>query len=660
MAVVTAANVVLAFGDRHVLDGANLTLAPGEHVGMVGRNGCGKSTLMKLIAGLGGLKPQAGQIQVARGATVGYLHQDPDLDADRTLRQEAGRAFDHLNALHAKLDGLTHDMAEASGDALERLLKQYEQVEHEVEAAGGYAVDHKIEATLHGVGLGDETFDVPVSGLSGGQRGRLALAKLLLSEPDVLLLDEPTNHLDIAGRQWLEEYLTGYGGAVIVISHDRWLLNRAVTKIYEIEEGRVYEYPGNYDQYRELRAERRAALLRQYEKQQEKVKREQAYIDRYRAGQRSRQAKGREKRLDRFRRDDMMDRPIEQGDVAIRMRPVPRCSEQVITAEHVRKAYDGVTLFNDVTITIKRGDRIGVIGPNGAGKSTLVRCLIGEQAADGGTSRIGSGVELGHYRQTHEHMNLDATVVEYLQRFVPNETEQEARDLAGAFLFSGLDQDKPLGVLSGGERSRAALAGLVVAGHNVLVLDEPTNHLDIPSAERLEDALRHFTRDTKGYGQNALQGGGTLILITHDRMLLDDLVDQLIVLDGLGGAKHFLGTYSDYIESLRAAVRQDTTPKPQPKPRNKSSKKKGKTTKTESTPGARAKRKQTALSLVKQEDLEARIEKIEGQIEQVDAQLADPDTYRDPEKAKKLQLKREELAADLEPLEEEWMARAEP
>jgi len=314
-------------------------------------------------------------------------------------------------------------------------------------------------------------------------------------------------------------------------------------------------------------------------------------------------------------------------------------------------------LFDDLSVTIRRADRIGIIGPNGAGKSTLVRCLIEEQEADAGRTRIGSNVSTGHYRQTHEHLDMSRTIVEYLQRFVPNETEQEARDLAGAFLFSGLDQDKPLGSLSGGERSRAVLAGLVVSGHNLLVLDEPTNHLDISSAERLEGALRAYTKPPSGYGQNAMQGGGTLILITHDRMLLDDLVDQLIVLDGQGHARHFLGTYSDYVMSLKQAIQQAAAPPPPP-PREKKQAA-NKTTKSKPTNDRKNTGRKASLALIKQGDLEKKIEKLETQIAEIDTALADPDTYRDAEKVRSLQQRREKHAAELEPLEEEWLSRAQ-
>jgi len=550
MALISVANVELAFGDHRVLDGVNMTIDAGDHVGMVGRNGSGKSTLLKLVAGLDNLKADVGQVQILRGSTIGYLTQDPVLDLDLTMREEAGKAFAALRELHVQLDAVTHEMAEADGDQLERLMKRYEQIEHKLHAAGGYAVDHQVDATLHGLGLGDETFDVKVRDLSGGQKGRLSLAKLLLSSPDAMLLDEPTNHLDIAGREWLEQYLQTFAGAVVLVSHDRWLLDRVASRIFEVEQGRVFEYPGNYSIYRELRAERKLTEQRVFDKQQDKIRQEKAFIGRYKAGQRAKQARGREKRLERFIEQEVTDRPMEEDTINLTFPAPQRSGDMVLTADGISVTYEGKKLFADMGIVIKRGTRLGVIGPNGAGKSTLMRCLLGEQEPHTGRTRLGSQLSIGHYRQTHEGLDPSRSVVEYLQRLVPSNTEQEARDLAGAFMFSGLDQDKPLGVLSGGERSRAVLAGLMVQGHNLLVLDEPTNHLDVQSAERLESALRQFTGAQAKRGVNRERG--TLLLVTHDRMLLDDLVDELLVLDGHGHVQHFYGNYSEYIAQQSA------------------------------------------------------------------------------------------------------------
>ena len=649
MAVLSIANLGFAYGEHQILDGVNLTLNSGEHIGLVGRNGCGKSTLMKLIVGTSSIRPHTGHVQLARGTSVGYLTQDFDFDLSLTLREEAGRAFAELTALHERLNGLTHAMADAQGDTLERLLKEYEKVEHHMQAAGGYAVEHQVDATLHGLGLTDEIFHVNVNDLSGGQKGRLALAKLLLSQPHVLLLDEPTNHLDIAGRQWLEQFLIGYRGAVILISHDRWLLDRSVTRICELEAGELVEYPGHYQKYRELRAERYKAQQRAFEKQQTRVRQEQAFIDRYRAGQRAKQAQGREKRLERFKQNELLERPMELDGMNLRFTVALRAGDLVLTADAISKGYDGKQLFGPFSVTIKRGHRLGIIGPNGAGKSTMAHCLLNEDLCDAGRARLGAQVNVGHYRQTHEHLDLSQTVIDYLHRQMPDTREQSARDLAGAFLFNGLEQDKPLSTLSGGERSRAVLAGLVAGGHNLLVLDEPTNHLDIPSAERLEEALRRYASPLTGWGANSA-GGGTLIVITHDRMLLDNLVDQLLILDGRGHVRHFYGTYSELLESEQGAVPvvSDSSPR-EAKTGHKPAK---------VGPGKGKKRKGRFTSM-KNDQLEAKIIELEQKIANIDQNLADPDIYRDADRVRKLLADRNEFGQTLSPMEEEWILRAE-
>jgi len=680
MALLSVANLVFSFGDRHLLDGVNLTVSAGEHVGLVGRNGCGKSTLLKLIAGLETNKPDSGQVQLARGSSAGYLKQDHHFDPDKTLREEAGAAFAALAELHRKLDKVAHDMGEADGEALEKLLKQYERLEQDMHAAGGYAVDHRIDETLHGLGLDDAVFGVKCGDLSGGQKGRLALAKLLLSEPDILLLDEPTNHLDIAGREWLEGFLSAYSGGVVLISHDRWLLDRVVSKIYELEAGQMVEYPGNYEKFRQLRAERIEDQRRAFEKQQTKIKSEQSFIDRYRAGQRSKQAQGREKRLERYIRDESLAPPVELDTMKLSLEPKVRSGDQVVVAEDLAVVYDTKALFEHFGLSIKRGERIGVIGPNGAGKSTLIRCLLGEQDPTAGKSKLGAQVDVGWYRQTHEHLDMGQSIVEYLRKFVPSATEQEARDLAGAFLFTGNESEKPLKSLSGGERSRAVLAGLMTCGHNMLVLDEPTNHLDIPSAERLEEALRRYNAAQKKFTTTGSGGGGegTLILITHDRMLLEHLVDQLIIFDGKGGVQHFLGTYSEYLEQAAGtdllvdadaalpgagnkAKRQDAkggakgkSAKAEPASAGgkKNAKPKGK-----SRGKSKGKKKNNAFGGLTVEQLESKIEALESKVAEIEQQLADPETYRDNALFSELQASHEKLKGELDPLEAEWASR---
>ncbi|MCC6907747.1 MAG: ABC-F family ATP-binding cassette domain-containing protein [Phycisphaerales bacterium] len=650
MPLLALTNVTYSIGIRRVLDGVTFSVEPGERVGLVGRNGAGKSTLLRLIAGE--FAAESGEAIVQRGARVGYLAQDPKFDAAMTLFDVAESAFAELHAAHEQMHELAHRMGETSGDELERIMKRYERLEAEMDRLGGYAVEHRIKETLHGLGFVDEQFELPVSALSGGQRSRVALARLLLENPDLLLLDEPTNHLDIDGRQWLENFLAEqFKGTVILVSHDRYLLDRVVHRIIELEPGRVSTYPGNYAKFRELRAERKVVEQRVYEKQQDRIRSEQKFIDRYRAGQRARQAQGRLSRLERYIDNETIDRPMEMNVMRLNLPKAPRTGDIVFSADGLSKAYDGRTLFHDLEISIGRGERIGIIGPNGSGKSTLAKCLIGEMNPDGGKVRIGSNVSIGHFSQLHEGLDLDLTVWEYLQSVILSidggrrASEQQARDLAGAFLFSGDDQDKVLRVLSGGERSRVILAGLVAGGHNVLVLDEPTNHFDIPSSERLEAALNPET----GFD-------GTMLLISHDRALLDACVDRIIALDGQGQVRQMAGNYTAWKElrqrenaaaaqaKAQAAERKREQP-PAPVVKSKN------VNKAPASSGSL-----TKMSMSK---LEARIEEIENRIRAIDESLMDVRVHTDGRKTKKLSDERASLAAELEPLEFEWSRRAD-
>ncbi|MCC6678840.1 MAG: ABC-F family ATP-binding cassette domain-containing protein [Phycisphaerales bacterium] len=669
MPLVAAVNLKHAFGNTIILDGCSLSVEQGERIGIVGRNGTGKSTLLKAICGI--LKPDTGSINIQRGCRVGYLHQDPNLDTSDTLRDAAERAFDELHRLHEEQHQVFDDMAAAQkiGDqaAIDRLMKQQARLETQIEAAGGYAIDHKIDSVLHGLGFSDAQFSIRVGSLSGGQRGRLALGKLLLEAPDVLLLDEPTNHLDIDGRLWLEDFLKNtFRGAVVMISHDRYLLDNVVTHIAEVEQGRLIDYPGNYADFVELRAERRLAMHRAYENQQDKFKKEEAFIRRYKAGQRAKQARGRETRLAREKSGSTLERPMELATFSLDLPKAARTGDIVLSARGLSKKYtqtdprEGAVgekiLFQDLDISISRGERWGIIGPNGAGKTTLVRVLLGDLEPDSGWVKLGSNLNVGYYRQTHEHVQADLSVYRYLQKVIMKEvpgaqfSEQQARNLAGAFLFSGDEQERTLDSLSGGERSRAVLAGLMASAKNVLVLDEPTNHLDISSAERLEDAL-------------SPEGGfeGTLILISHDRALIDATCEHLLVLDGAGHVEVFHGNYTEWHEKDQARRAEREREAAEAKRRREDSEKKraaAEENRRREEATARKGPTTSSLARLKTEQLEGKIEKLEARIKQIDADLADPDTWRDHARAARLSDERRKLADELEPLEFEWARRA--
>jgi ATP-binding cassette, subfamily F, member 3 len=664
MPILSATNISLQFGDDIILDSVSLTVEPGERIGIVGRNGCGKSTLIKILAGV--LNPTAGSIS-ANKATIGYLHQNPELNPNHTLRQAVASAFDHIKELDAKLHEIFDKMANADQDELDRLLREQTRIEHEIEASGGLVNDHKVDQILHGLGFTDAQFEIKVPNLSGGQKARVALGKLLLQNPSVLLLDEPTNHLDIQGREWLEVFLRDeFKGAVILISHDRYMLDRVVHRIIEVEQARLIEYPGNYAAFRKQRTERRMVQMRAYEKQKAEFKREEAFIAHFKAGQRAKQAKGRESRLNRAK-TQTIERPLELDSLRLSLPKSRRAGDIIIAARSLSKKYkndDGTDkkLFHDLNIRVERGQRWGVIGPNGAGKSTLIRCLLSEQDVDSGTIKLGTNLDIGHFTQTHDNVDMSKTVFRHIQDTVKKNTEEavtltelEARTIAGAFLFSGEDQQRELQSMSGGEIARAVLAGLLASAKNLLVLDEPTNHLDIPSAERLEATFARTSHDPKTGKTTSGAYEGTAILISHDRALIDAVCDHLIILDGKGNTEVFAGTYSEWQIQNQAQTKPQQSSQQQPKP----SQTKEPTIETRiESPKQQPTIKKSKFSWMPINQIEERMTDLEIKLKNLDAQLNDADIWKDIEHANKVTSDRDECRAELDELEEEWIRKS--
>jgi ATP-binding cassette subfamily F protein 3 len=662
MPILSGTNLTLSFGEREILRGMSLTIEPNEKIGVVGRNGTGKSTLLKILAGM--QKPDSGSVSTGQGVRVGYLHQNPNLEPGDTLKEAAARAFELVEELHSQLESLYQRMGEAQGDALEKLLKEQERLEKGIEAAGGYSNEHKVEMILHGLGFTDTQFGIKVRDLSGGQKSRVALGKLLLENPGVLLLDEPTNHLDVAGREWLENFLRDeYSGAVILISHDRYLLDRVVSRIVEVEDGRLVEYPGNYAAFRKQRIERRITMLRAWEKQQTMFKREEAYIRQYKAGQRAKQAKGRESKLERAK-EDALERPVEFDDIKLNLPKAERTGDIVIAARDLSKSYpnkDGSTkvLFHDLGLHIERGERWGIIGPNGAGKTTLVRCLLDEINPDMGNIKLGARLAVGYFSQNRDDLDPEKTVYRHIQDTVRKATEervmmseQDARNLAGAFLFSGRDQEKPLGVMSGGEQARAVLAGLLASAKNVLVLDEPTNHLDIQAAERLEETLARTHENPMTGEKTEGDFDGTILLISHDRALIDAVCDHILVLDGEGGAQLFPGTYSEWKlhqqeRERPAAANLKTNPAPKVAVPNTS------------VPTSNSSTEKSRFSWMPIAKIEERMNDLGIEIRKLDAELSGDDVWTDYERANRLSEQRDVYKLELDELELEWLRKSE-
>ena len=530
-----------SFGAQDVLRGASLQINPGEHVGLVGRNGAGKTTIFRLVTQEE--TPDSGEVVRARGLKLGLLAQHVHFEAGSTVHESALAAFGRLQKIEHEMHELEHRMADA-GDELEKVLERYSDLQHEYEREGGFEYSAKAEAILQGLGFDRETWPMETEKLSGGQSNRLGLARLLLSEPDVLLLDEPTNHLDVDAVEWLEEFLQTYQSAFVIISHDRYFLDRACRRIIEIENGRATSYTGNYSRYLVEREEQREIQQRAYDNQQRLIAKTEEFIRRNLAGQKTKQAKSRRTMLQRLERVESVRGDQASGD--FRMQDIERAGTHVMTVTEATIGYPDKVLARDISLILRRGECLGVIGPNGSGKTTFVRTILGKLPSLSGEVRWGAKVQIGYYAQQLEDLDDRNEIIMELRRVAPSSaTVGELRSFLAKFLFSGDDVYKHVRDLSGGEKGRLALAKLIYSGVNVLVLDEPTNHLDIPSREALEEALEAYE--------------GTIITISHDRYFLDRVATQILALDGAGAAEHYNGDYTEYHDWRAARLKGGTS-----------------------------------------------------------------------------------------------------
>jgi len=516
-----------AYGAQEVLRGATLQINPGEHVGLVGRNGAGKTTIFRLVDDEE--TTDLGEVVRARGLKLGLLSQHVHFEPGSTVHESALAAFGHLQGLEHEMHELEHRMAEA-GD-LEKVLERYSDLQHEFEREGGFEYSAKAESILQGLGFDREAWPMETDKLSGGQTNRLGLARLLLAEPDVLLLDEPTNHLDVAAVEWLEEFLQTYASAFVIISHDRYFLDRACRRIIELENGRATSYVGNYSAFLLEREERREAQQRAYDNQQRLIAKTEEFIRRNLAGQKTKQAKSRRTMLQRLERVAAVR--VDQSSGDFRLQEIDRSGTHVLTVVDAAIGYGDKTLARDISLILRRGECLGVIGPNGSGKTTFVRTVLGQIPTLAGELRWGAKVQIGYYAQQLEDLDDRNEIIMELRRVASTTASAgELRSFLAKFLFVGDDVYKKVGDLSGGEKGRLSLAKLIYSRVNVLVLDEPTNHLDIPSREALEEALDAFE--------------GTIITISHDRYFLDRVATQILALDGDGNIEHYNGDYTEF------------------------------------------------------------------------------------------------------------------
>ena len=630
--LLSAANLKKSFGPQVIFDGLSLRLDRGERVGLIGENGTGKTTLFKTLTGQ--LAPDDGTVQIARGVTVGHLRQDAHFEPGSTVIDEAESAFASLHEQAHRMRELEHAMAEPDVD-LDKVLGEYETVRHDFESGGGYDWRYRLEATLTGVGLPKEVWETDCDKLSGGQRSRLQLAKLLVSEPDVLLLDEPTNHLDLAAIEWLEAYLLRFSGSVLLISHDRFLLDRLATRIVWLTGRRLLSYPGNYAAFVTQREQAELAQGRAFEKQQADIDKQAEYVRRFKAGQRARQAKGRETRLNRLLgSDNLVQSVAKDKSLHLSFSVDSGGSENVLRVEDLRKSFGDAKLWDGIGFTMQKGDRLGIVGPNGCGKTTLLRCLVGEADADAGRVRWGHGLSIGYYDQRLDDFDPENSVIEELGDG-RDEKEGVLRNMLGAMRFSGEAQKKPMSALSGGERARVQLSKLLLDRPNVLVLDEPTNHLDIASRDALESALRDYD--------------GTIVAVSHDRYFLSNVTDRLLVFEP-PHVRDFLGSWTDWVEKRQAKPAAAKAP---PKPAAKSP-----PPKPNVTPRPPASNKYArpfgTLSL---KDLEAKVTATEVQMAETQELFADGGRMSDAREAKKLSAELDRLARQLKQLEEEYFSR---
>jgi ATP-binding cassette, subfamily F, member 3 len=530
--------VTKAYGAQEVLRGVTFQLNPGEHAGLVGRNGAGKTTIFRLITGAE--TPDNGELERLKGLRIGVLAQHVDFAGAETVMDAALAVFSELHALEDCMRELEHAMTEAQGEALDRVMHDYSEAQHAYERQGGFSYHARAEAVLLGLGFTKADFGKRAESLSGGEKNRLGLARLLLLEPDVLLLDEPTNHLDVEAVEWLEEFLADYKSAYLIISHDRFFLDHTATRILDLENGRVESYKGNYSEYQVQREERREQQQRAYEQQQELIAKTEDFIRRNLAGQKTKQAKSRRNMLERLERLESVNN-LETTN--FKLKPTARTGDQVLILEELAIGYNSNPLARDLSLLLRRSERLGIIGGNGTGKTTLLRTLLGELQPLAGEVRWGTGVNIGYYDQRLHTVDDRNTVIEELRTVAAKSTpDGELRGFLGRFLFSGDDVFKPVAALSGGEKGRLALAKLIYSRVNVLVLDEPTNHLDIASCEALEDALNDY--------------GGTIITVSHDRYFLDRIATQILFF-GERGVEYFDSGYSEFYEAHHRALAEE-------------------------------------------------------------------------------------------------------
>ncbi len=634
MVIVELKSIEKSFGIEEVITDFDLSLQNGERIGLIGRNGTGKTTIFKILAGLE--EPDSGEIIINNDIEIGLLSQQPDLSQRNTIFEECLEVFAKEIKLQQKLSELEEKIAN-SGSETDRLLKEYSKLQERFEQSAGYSYESKIKQVAIGLGFKHEELNKTIKMLSGGEKTRVGLIKLLLEEPDLLLLDEPTNHLDIESVEWLEEYLNNYPGSVIIISHDRYFLDRTITRIVEIEFGENEDYPGDYSFYLDEKERRYEILLKKYQEQQKKIKKIKEQIEQYRvfgnagAGDNAkfhRQAKSLEKKLEKMER---IPKPRKKENISLNLQPSTRSGDEVLKIKDIEFSFPGEKLIDGVDLELFRGEKTALIGPNGSGKTTLLKMILSDLEPDSGDIKIGHGVEIGYYAQQNPVFNSEDTLLQALQMKTGLKTS-EARDLLAKFLFKGEDVYKKVGALSGGEVSRLRLLQLMHGKANFLILDEPTNHLDLDSREILEASLNDYA--------------GTVLVVSHDRYFLNKVVDKIYEIKNKEMIK-FIGDYDYYLRK-----REDLYSNQEIKSDDTEDKEIGRDEKFyyEQKARQRAKRKRDR----KVNQLENKIAELENKKEEIESQMITASYNSDIEKLNQLEQKKKELDSELNRLYSQW------
>ncbi|MBL9081979.1 MAG: ABC-F family ATP-binding cassette domain-containing protein [Planctomycetales bacterium] len=638
MILLDVQQIVKHFGPDPVLDGVTFEVRPGEKIGLVGPNGAGKSTLMKILAGQ--MEPDAGQIVMHKTARIDYLEQQPTFEPGRTLWEEAVTALEPITALVKEAETVAERLAAVRDDAEHaKLAARYDFLQHEIQRHDAYNLDYKIERVLNGLGFLPDAYQRPLGVLSGGQLNRLLLAKTLLREPDLLLLDEPSNHLDIEATQWLEGFLASSDQAVLVVSHDRYFLDKVTNRTLELFRGTVDSFVGNFSAYWMQKEERVKVQARTFEKQQEFIAKTEDFIRKNFYGQKSAQAKDREKKLERVER---IEAPREIHGPPMSFAPASRTGDIVVRVEHLSKAFDR-PLFKGLTFDILRGERWGILGPNGTGKTTLLKVIVGKLPPSEGRAVLGTGVKVGYYDQLLQGIADDEQVVETVRPSFKEFNEPQRRDFLAKFGLTGDIVFQQVGSLSGGERSRAALARLSVEEPNVLILDEPTNHLDLWACDSLENAIRAFD--------------GTVLFVSHDRYFLNRICDHVLVVEP-DRFRVLEGNYETYLDMVRRRQEEDAELARAAAERKSGGNNKASTAAKPTDDGKKERRKRK-FPYRKTADIEADIQEHEAKLEAAHARLILPDTVRDGRLVKQCQAEIETLQASIAQLYEHWEEAAE-